>query len=73
METSTDPLAQARDLRGMCEAYPAVCNEPRIRHQLRHRNQNGLAASGAISKRAGVWLFMPDRYFAWLFSEKAAA
>lgn len=73
MAPTTDPLAQARDLRGMCAAYPAVCSEPRLRHQIRHRKENGLEASGAISKRAGVWLFLPDRYFGWLFGEQAAA
>ena len=66
-------LNEVTTLQGMVEAHPKLCNEHRLRHQIRNRETNGLAASGAISKRAGVWMFHVPRYFAWLFGEKAAA
>lgn len=66
-------LESVRTLSAMVRDFPNVVTEQRLRHQLRERHNNGLAASGAISKRGGLWLFLPGKYFAWLFDEKVAA
>jgi hypothetical protein len=58
-------------LTAFCERYPDITTEQQIRWQIFKRNQNRLAASGAISKKGGKWYVVIPKYRAWLLESDA--
>jgi hypothetical protein len=58
-------------LPAFCERYPDITTEQQIRWQIFKRNQNGLADSGAISKKGGKWFIVIPKYRAWLLESDA--
>lgn len=51
-----------------CRRYADLTDEQRLRWMIHKRNYNGLANSGAISKRAGRWFIHVPRFRDWLES-----
>jgi hypothetical protein len=51
--------------------YPDIVTEQQIRWQIFKRNQNGLADSGAITKKGGKWFIVIPNYRAWLLESDA--
>ena len=54
-----------------CERYPDIVTEQQIRWQIFKRNQNGLADSGAISKKGGKWFVVIPKFRQWLLESEA--
>lgn len=53
------------------QRYPDLISEQQIRWQIFKRTQNGLADSGAISKRGGKWYIVIPRFRQWLLDSEA--
>jgi hypothetical protein len=54
-----------------CERYKDITTEQQLRWQIFKRTQNGLAASGAITKKGGKWFVIIPKYRAWLLESDA--
>ncbi len=53
------------------ERYPDIATKKQIRWQIYQRQQNGLAESGAISKKGGKWYVVIPKYRTWLLESEA--
>ena len=53
-------------LEAFSKRYPDIGNEARLRWWIFHRQNNGLAPSGALLKRNGRWFFVVPRMKTWL-------
>lgn len=51
------------------EKNPDLTNDARMRWLIFNRKSNGLAASGAIIKRAGRWYVVVPRFRDWLLRD----
>lgn len=58
-------------LTAFVERYPDIVSEQQIRWQIFKRTSNGLADSGAISKRGGKWYIVIPKFRQWLLESEA--
>ena len=58
-------------LKLFCERYPDIVSAKQIRWQIFKRKLNGLADSGAISKKGGKWFVVVPKYRKWLLESEA--
>ena len=58
-------------LTAFCERYPDLTTEQQFRWQIFKRKLNGLADSGAISKKGGKWFVVVPKYRTWLLKSEA--
>ena len=54
-----------------CERYQDIVTEQQIRWQIFKRTSNGLAESGAITKKGGKWFVIVPKYRTWLLKSEA--
>lgn len=73
--TDTPSLDDWFTVDDLAAAFPKILTVPALRWQLRHRDTNGLAASGAVKRCGKKMLISKSRFERWLASkaEKAAA
>jgi hypothetical protein len=74
--TTPDASLSLSDLNTVDELaakFPNILTVPALRWQLRHRDENGLAAAGVCVKIGKKLLLSRPRYEAWLTSRAGAA
>ena len=65
-----DELTQFSLLSDFQKAHPNVIrNIHSLRWIVRHRDQNGLSASGAVVKRQGRWYVHAGKFAEWMLSD----
>ena len=58
-------------LTAFAKRYQDIVTEQQIRWQIFKRKQNGLADSGAITKKGGKWYVVIPKYRQWLLESEA--
>lgn len=65
-------LGDIQTSRDFCERNPDLWTLTEFQWLIARREKNGLAASGAITKRADQWWVVTPLMLGWLMSEQAA-
>jgi hypothetical protein len=68
--TDTPPLDDWFTVDDLAATFPKILTVPALRWQLRHRDTNGLNASGAVRRCGKKMLISKSRFERWLASSR---
>ena len=69
---NANSLDDWKTISALAKRYPDVMTEDQLRWAIFRREQNGLAKSGALSKKGKRWYVCIPRFLNWLTDSEAA-